>query len=169
MTSYRIKCDELDPELAEERFPSIAEAKAVAEFVSDGEPFQDYELVLVAAEPTMRASDYIPNRNRLLLAIETHGSEALKAEIAYITEVWDNDPECQEQGFDEAEVFSHVSDVAEWNKERSLVRDCNKVLVECGYLQPRKPGTKICGRDRATIINGVRHDVAAAWCSWIEQ
>jgi hypothetical protein len=111
----------------------------------------------------------ITNRQRLADAIEAHGSKLLKEEIAYIMEAWADDPDCQSEGFDIADAFNHVQDVAEDNNDRAVVRSCNAVLIACGYLSPRKPGTQIYGRDRAPVINGQRHDVARAWCLWIKE
>lgn len=109
------------------------------------------------------------NRHRVADAIEAHDTIHLKSEIDYIIEVWGDDPDCQEEQFDIADAFHHVWTVAECNGERALVRACESVAVACGYLRPRSPGTRIFGRDRATIINGKRHDPACAWCLWIDQ
>lgn len=60
MTSYRICCENIDPDLAEERFPTIGQAQAVATWVEDGEPFVALRIEAVEGLPTATADDYLP-------------------------------------------------------------------------------------------------------------
>lgn len=60
MTSYRIRCENIDPDLAEERFPTIGQAQAVATWVEDGEPFVALRIEAVEGLPTATADDYLP-------------------------------------------------------------------------------------------------------------
>jgi len=59
-TSYRILCGNIDPDLAEERFPTLGQAQAVAAWLEDGEPFADFKVEEVDGEPTASADDFLP-------------------------------------------------------------------------------------------------------------
>ena len=61
MKSYRICCDDLDENLAQERFPTIGQAQAVAEFTESMESFSTFEVEEVEGEPTATADDYLPD------------------------------------------------------------------------------------------------------------
>lgn len=60
-TSYRICCERLDPDMAALRFPSEGQARAVAGWLEDGEPFTTFDVVPVPGEPNARAADYLPD------------------------------------------------------------------------------------------------------------
>lgn len=103
------------------------------------------------------------NRQALINRLEGDVSKLLKSEIEYFMD-------CEhEEAFDEADAFEEAHDIAEYNNERNLIKECRGILIELGAYT-EAPVKTCSGRDTRFLHNGIKYDFdhAGGFTGWLE-
>jgi len=105
------------------------------------------------------------NRQKLIGLISRSKSCRLAYEIRLMLDQWFSDEDCRE--WDSADALWDVRTLAAHAGDRLVVRQCDDILIESGYLVPRLEDAVIVGNDRSCVRNGVKFDPSCDWLSWL--
>ena len=110
----------------------------------------------------------LENRERFITLLELKASEKLKHELNWRMEV---DRE-EYSSYDLADAFDDVLSCSYSNskyskEEKKIVKECENLLIEIGYLEIRKLAVTISGKDNAVRRKGNSYDPVCGWNDWI--
>lgn len=103
------------------------------------------------------------NRQKVKAAIVVLNDNAINSEIDYLL--------AQEHDyvFDEADALNDILDLAEYNKDRSLIRKCRIILIEAGGFCLAPVNNTVMGSDTRFQLNGKKYDWPhyGGWETWL--
>jgi len=105
----------------------------------------------------------LENRERFIALLELKASEKLKHELNWKMEV---DRE-EYSSYDLADAFNDVLSCSYSNEEKKIIKECENLLIEIGYLEVRELGVTISGKDNAVRRKGNSYDPVCGWNDWI--
>jgi hypothetical protein len=107
------------------------------------------------------------NSESLVAAIFRLGSSRLRDDVAWKLDVADRGPLPAYV----AEAFVDAYNDAASNRERTLVRNCEDVLIAAGFYAPIPADAEVAstGRDRSPVRKSVRYEPASSLDEWIRE
>jgi hypothetical protein len=113
------------------------------------------------------------NATKLIEAIRRKAHPVLNEEMEHQVEVCleSDDPPDVLTDVIRADLFVSILFIAEDNRDQALVRVCNDVLIDAGYLVPRPKDAQVTvmGRDKAVVRKGIKYDCVGGLESWIRE
>jgi hypothetical protein len=105
----------------------------------------------------------LENRERFIALLELKASDKLKHELNWKMEV---DRE-EYSSYDLADAFDDVLSCSYSNEEKKIIKECENLLIEIGYLEVRELDVTISGKDNAVRRKGNSYDPVCGWNDWI--
>ena len=103
------------------------------------------------------------NRERFIALLELKASDKLKHELNWKMEV---DRE-EYSSYDLADAFDDVLSCSYSNEEKKIIKECENLLIEIGYLEIRELTVTVSGKDNAVRRKGNSYDPVCGWNDWI--
>jgi hypothetical protein len=69
--------------------------------------------------------------------------------------------------YDLADAFDDVLSCSYSNEEKKIIKECENLLIEIGYLEVRELDVTISGKDNAVRRKGNSYDPVCGWNDWI--
>ena len=108
------------------------------------------------------------NRERFIALLELKASDKLKHELNGKMDV---DRE-EYSSYDFSNAFDDVlscsySNSQYFKEDKKIIKECENLLIEIGYLEVRELTVVISGKDNAVIRKGISYDPVCGWDDWI--